>query len=289
MERVARLVVLHDRSAVGSGEPHCVADDPVQDLVEVEARADGLAHLPERLQLRDLACQLGPPGLECAHQVDLSQHDRTLDGELLEELAFTDVEGRDVGPPHRQHADDLVLQDHRRGEQGAETGKTLEVVASVVRVLEHVGNLMGTHVLGCAPDSGRMVPGNRVVQQVLAILLRGLAGDPREPEHIAVEEEQLGGLRSAQTRGVLDNGVQHVPGVGGRAAERREDLAARRGLMAGVSQLLVLPERGSCCACSAGRVFARIGHSYPPSATSIKVCAFSVGGSAERRIYLVAI
>ena len=178
MERVAGLVVLHDRSAVGSGEPHGVADDLVQDLVEVEARADGLANLPERLQLRDLACQLGPPGFECAHQFDLSQHDRTLGGELLEELAFTVIEGRDVGPPQGEHADDLVLEDHRRGEKGAETGKALEVMASVVRVLEHIGNLMGTHVLGRAPDGGRTVPGNRMVQQVTAILLRRLAGRP---------------------------------------------------------------------------------------------------------------
>ena len=56
-----RLVVLHDRAAVGPGQPHGVADDPVQHLVEVEARADGLADLAECLQLRDLAGQLGAP------------------------------------------------------------------------------------------------------------------------------------------------------------------------------------------------------------------------------------
>ena len=296
MERVARLVVLHDRSAVGSGEPHGVADDLVQDLVEVEARADGLAHLTESLQLRDLACQLGAPGLECAHQVDLSQHDRTLNGELLEELAFTDVEGRDFGPPHGQHAHDLVLQDHRRGEHGAKTGKPLEVVASVLRVVEHVGNLMGTHVLGRAPDGGRTVPGNRVVQQVLAILLRDLAGDSREAEHVALKEEQLGDLRSAQSRGVFNDGVQYVPGVGGRTAERREDLAARRGLMAGVSQLLVLRgqtlDRSSSArprsllhrrTRSARRVFARIDHSSL-RAGLISVCALTVDGAGPLAI-----
>ena len=181
-----RLVVFHDRSAVGTegdvpeaevGEPHGVADDPVQDLVEVEARADGLAHLPQRLQLRDLACQLFAPGLQCAHQISLSQHDRTLGGEVLEQLAFADVEGCDVGPPHRQHADDLVLQDHRRGEQRAETATLLEVVASVVRVVEYVGNLVGAHILGNAPDDGRAVAGYRVVLQVLPILVGGRAGD----------------------------------------------------------------------------------------------------------------
>ncbi len=107
----------------------------------------------------------------------------------------------------------------------------------------------------------------------------GVSPETREmPEHIRVEEEQLGGPRAAQTRGVLDNGVQHVPRVGERAAERREDLAAGRGLVARVSQLLVLPERGSLV--SAGRAFARFGHSLPPSATSIQVlCLFCGPGS----------
>ena len=217
-------------------------------------------------------------------------------GELLEELAFAHVEGRDFGAPHGQHADDLVLQDHRRGEQGAKTGKPLEVVASVLRVAEHVGNLMGTPVLGRAPDGGRTVPGNRVVQQVLAILLRDLAGDPRETEHVALEEEQLSGLRSAQSRGVFDDGVEYVAGVGGVAAERRQDLAARRGLLAGVSQLLALRgqtlDRSSSArprsllhrrTRSARRVFARIDHSSL-RAGLISVCALTVDGAGPLAI-----
>ena len=85
----------------------------------------------------------------------MTQHDRSLHGELLEELAFPFVERRDVGAPHRQHSDDLVLQDHRRGEQGAKTGEPLEVQATVVGVGEHVGDLVGAFVLGRAPDGRR--------------------------------------------------------------------------------------------------------------------------------------
>ena len=144
VERLSRLVVLHDRTAVGAqrdvaetavGEPHGISDDPIEDLVEVEARTDRLAHLPERLQLRDLARQFGAPRLERAQQVHLPERDRTLSGELLEELAFVVVEGRDLGAPHGQDADDLALEDHRRGEKGAETGTTLKVLASVFRVV----------------------------------------------------------------------------------------------------------------------------------------------------------
>ena len=63
--------------------------------------------------------------------------------------------------------------------------------------------------------------------QVLPILLGGLAGPALEAEHIALEDEQLGGPRPAYLRGMLDDGVQHCPGVGDVTGERREDLRAR--------------------------------------------------------------
>jgi hypothetical protein len=150
---------------------------------------------------------------------------------------------------------------------------------------------MGTHVLGRAPDGGRTVPGNRVGQQVFAILLGDLAGDSQEAEHVALKEEKLGGLRSAQARGVLNDGVQYCPGVGDVAAERRKDLAAGRGLLAGVSQLLVLrgqtlDRSGRACPRSllergtrrAGRVFARIDHSFLRR-DLVSVCAFTLVGA----------
>ena len=60
VERVAHLVVFQDRSAVGSqgdvaeaevGEPHRIADDAFQNLIEVQARADRLVHLLQRLEM----------------------------------------------------------------------------------------------------------------------------------------------------------------------------------------------------------------------------------------------
>jgi len=93
---------------------------------------------------------------------------------------------------------------------------------------------MGTHVLGRAPDGGRTVSLNRVIQHVLAVFLGDLAGDSGQLENVAIEEVQQCGLRSAQARGVLKDGVEYFAGVVGRTAKRREDLAARRPLMAGV-------------------------------------------------------
>ena len=79
-----------------SGQPHGVADDLLQHLVEVQGRAHRLADLAQRLELLDLARQLGAARLQGPHQVDLPQHDRALDGELLEQLALPVVEGSDV-------------------------------------------------------------------------------------------------------------------------------------------------------------------------------------------------
>ena len=91
-------------------------DDGGEDLIEVEAGADHFADLAERFQLGDLALPAGSTSdSRHACRVDLSQHDRTLGGELLQELAFTDIEERaSSSVRHREeHADDLVLEDHR--------------------------------------------------------------------------------------------------------------------------------------------------------------------------------
>ena len=55
LERPRLRVELEDRSAIGSGEPHRLGDDRRQHLVEVAARADGVADLSERPQLVDRA------------------------------------------------------------------------------------------------------------------------------------------------------------------------------------------------------------------------------------------
>ena len=57
------LRVLHHRAAVGVGELHGVLDDRLQHLVEVEAGADRLADLAQRLELVHLAGQLLRPVL----------------------------------------------------------------------------------------------------------------------------------------------------------------------------------------------------------------------------------
>ena len=96
----------------------------LQHLVEVEARADRLADLAERLELLDLAGQLGAPRLQRAHQLDLAQRDRRLGRELVEQPRSPVVERRDLVRHMDEHADDLVVQHHRRATAGCGTRRS---------------------------------------------------------------------------------------------------------------------------------------------------------------------
>src|ERR1700736_4562741 len=120
---------------------------------------------------------------------------------------------------------------------------------------------MGTHLQRRAPDGGQPVSENPVVLQVLAILLRELAGDLGQAEHVAIKQIQLGDLCFAESRSLFKDGVQYIPGARDRAGGGSEELPRRRRLVAGVLQLL--SERVSSNACSARRAFAGIGHSSP--------------------------
>jgi len=86
-------------------------------LVRVEAGADGLAEVAQRLQLLHLAGQLGPARLERGGEVDLPEHDGRLRGEGAQQLALTVVEGVHLQAPHRESSHDFVVEDHRRRQQ----------------------------------------------------------------------------------------------------------------------------------------------------------------------------
>ena len=71
---------------------------------EVEAGADRLAHLAQRLELVHLGGQLGAAGLEGLHQPDVLDDDRGLRGEHAQQLDRALVERRHRGPPDGEHA-----------------------------------------------------------------------------------------------------------------------------------------------------------------------------------------
>ena len=65
-EATVAFGVLHDRAAVGLGQLDGVLRDRAQDVVDVQAGADRLADLLQRLQLADLAGELGRCGPRAA-------------------------------------------------------------------------------------------------------------------------------------------------------------------------------------------------------------------------------
>ena len=84
-EALLGLVELHQRAAVGAGQLHCVHDDRREHRVEVEAGAHRLPDLAQRLQLIDLAGELGAASLEGAHEVQVADGDGRRRGERGEE------------------------------------------------------------------------------------------------------------------------------------------------------------------------------------------------------------
>ena len=67
----------------------------------------------------------------------------------------------------------------------------------------------------------------------LPILLRGRAGHTRQPEAVAVDDEQLRRGGTAQPGGMFDDGVEHRTGVGDVASQCGQDLAAGDRLLTG--------------------------------------------------------
>ena len=277
------LVVLHDRAAVGAGEPDRVADDAVQHRVGVEARAHRVAHLSQCLELVHLAGQLGAASLERLHQVDLAQRDRRLCRELVQQTQVALAERGDLGPPHRQHAHHVVAQQHRRRQEGAEAGHALEVRPAVLRVGEDVFDLLRVPVQGDPAGQSGPGPLYRVVGHVAAELLGDVAGDPGQPVDVSVEEIELRDVGTAQPSCPVDDGVEDLLGAATLAPQCLQDLAAGQRLLAGVAERLFEAVR---CRRSAllgpGIHLLRgglllLGHRHPPWVPSIMGPAFRYG------------
>ena len=62
-----------------------------------------------------------------------------------------------------ERADDLVVEEHRRAHRGAEAGDPLEVVAAVVGIGQHVGDLLGPAVEPDPADQRVAVERHRVL------------------------------------------------------------------------------------------------------------------------------
>ena len=229
-ERLVALVELHDRAAVGAGHPHGVLYDAAEHLVQVEAGGDRVADLAEGLELGHLR-------LERAAQLDLAQHDRGLRRERHQDVLLLLVERVDLGPPHRQHADDRVVEEHRCRHQGAEPGELLEVETSVRRVVQHVDDLLGAAVLHDPADQTAAIQADGVVDDVAPERLADVADHALGAYAVTLDDVELGRLGVQQVQGPVDDGVEHQRWVRAGTAQGDEDLPARGRLLACPEQL----------------------------------------------------
>ena len=236
-EPAVPFVVLHDRAAVGAGQCDRTLGDRVENVLEVEGGADRLADRAERLQLVDLAGQLRSPRLELLDQTDAVDGDGRLNGERADDAHLTVVERADLVAPHVEGADHHVVDDQGRGNHGAESRRSLQVVAAEVRVGQHVGDLERLPLQ--ADASGECLPVHR--DRVLGQHLPGRLGEPDRPheaEGVAVQQVEMRGLRPAQPSRVLDDGGEHRVRIGCRLAHGLEHLGRGAEL---VSQGVVVP------------------------------------------------
>ncbi len=238
MKASRSLVVLHDRAAVGLADAHGVGDDAAEHLVGVEAGADRLAQVAQRLELLDLAGELGAPGLQRASSARPAAA-RWRPGRRRRSASSTSCSsnGSTSSAPDGEGADHLVVEDHRRRQQGPVAGQLLEVLAPVLRVGEDVGDLQ--RVRRPPPPGRASVPRSRVD----GVRQRVQRGTPRGPAATCATAGRrrrrarcsCAGVGPAQAHGPLD---RRCPGSRPELAPARasatQDLLGGDGLLHGV-------------------------------------------------------
>ena len=191
---------------------------PVQHLVGVQGRAHRLADLPEGLELLHLGGQLRSPGLQRTHQLDLAERDRRLRREVVQHPHLVVAERRDRVAPHREDAHHLVAQHHRRREERAVPGESLEVLPAVLGITPARPRSAGS---ACRPPPGRQArPAalDGVVRDLPAVRPReSPRSSGRAGRHLASAQEELRGVGAAQAGGAIDDLVEDLRRVGGRS------------------------------------------------------------------------
>jgi hypothetical protein len=212
---------LHDRAAVGPRELDGVHGDGGQDPVHVQARAHGLADVAQRLELPDPLGELGAAGLQLLHELDAVDRHRGLTREGGDDRHLPLVEGLDLAAPDVEGTDHLVVEEHRRTHRGAVPADPLEVEPSVVRVRQHVRDLLGPTVEPDPADQGLPADGHRVLGDEPDRLLADPGGGV-QPVDAVLEEVQEGRLGAAQPASALDDGAQHRLGIARGTADGRQ-------------------------------------------------------------------
>ena len=152
-------------------EPPSVSDSSTacramvdEHAVDVEAGADRFADLAQRLELRR-PCRASSAPLASSSCTSLTPLTAIgcLCGERRDDRHLPIVERAHVVAPDAEHADDLVVEDHRGAHRRPETGHPLEVLPPVLGVGQHIGDLLCLAVQADAAEEGLPVEWHRVL------------------------------------------------------------------------------------------------------------------------------
>ena len=239
-ELLGQVVVLEDGATVCRRQQHSVHDDRGQDLFGIEARAHRLADVAERLELVDLPAQVLLPGVQGPHQVHVADRDRGLVGERRKHLRRPIGKGGHLGPPGREHADDLSVEEHRHTEDGPVVADPLDIMHGVLGVVEDVGDLLGPPIEADPADKAPPVQRDLLAKEEVPILV-GVPNGRGQAELVSFEEVDLGHIGVAQTTSALHHRAQDRIEVGGRSTQRREHLIGGDELGAGLVEVVCEP------------------------------------------------
>ena len=219
-----------------SDSAHRLGDDRRQHLVEVAARADGVADLPEGPQLVDRAREVAPALLERLEELHVLDRDRALRGEGVGEGDRLVVERLDLVAPQRDDAEDALVDEHRHAQQGADAAEVAGTVPLVVGVGDHVRDLHRAALQPDAADDGPAVLRDRPVLDPGAVRV-GAAEQVGEAVHVAVELVDHPRVGAAEPDRVAHDRLEHGLQLELPAPDDVEHLAGGRLLLDRLAQV----------------------------------------------------
>ena len=224
-------VEAEDGRVRGCAEAGRALDDRLQDRLEVRGRrADDPQDLGGGRLLFERLGEVGVLGLKIVDQPGVLDRNHGLVGEGGHEVDLLVAEGADLGPVHEEHADQIVLFQHRDARRGSLAAHPLGHLGFVLGVGEDVDDV-DDPALERGPSDRRAASG---ADDVLSPVLAELGTGPivrKKPEHLAVETRQQTALGPGQPGRVLDEGLEHGLEIERGAADHLEDFAGGRLLL----------------------------------------------------------
>src|SRR6516162_7893739 len=198
MELLGRLIVLEDRATVGADEVVSTRDDRVEDYIDIECRAESLAHRPERPELPDRTREVLRAGFEFLEEPNVLNGDDGLVGERAEQVDLLDVELTGLGPTDGDRADRAPITQHRHGQHRAKAGHQGRVSDGELSVGQDIRDMCDRTVPN-SPRRGTLRPwahrvcapnglGSRHARAVDGADVDPLALEARDQAHFRVAE-----------------------------------------------------------------------------------------------------